>query len=146
MYLLQRQGWQRQAPVHKFLVQKGVEQQATPATQTQPQAKRKRPGSTRICAHAAQGFPLATRRRRTSRAHQGIEARSGGCLESNVYSPHRVRHAERPEAYEPQEASSEATLGRRCSLPRRAVRWHGRNESKADDLALVEYESHLSKL
>jgi hypothetical protein len=58
----------------KFFVQKGSSKEATPATQTQPQAKRKRPGSTRICAHAAQQFPLATRGRRTSRAHQGIEA------------------------------------------------------------------------
>ncbi|KAH8122714.1 hypothetical protein LI328DRAFT_170225 [Trichoderma asperelloides] len=58
---------------------------------------------------------------RTSRAHQGIEAVAAAA--SSLRPPpalHLVRHAGSPEACEPQEASSTATLGRRCSLPRRA--------------------------
>ncbi|GFP58343.1 hypothetical protein TASIC1_0010015400 [Trichoderma asperellum] len=75
---------------------------------------------------------------RTSRAHQGIEAVAAAA--SSLRPPpalHLVRHAGSPEACEPQEASSTATLGRRCSLPRRAVCWHGRHESKAGDLAFT---------
>ncbi|KAL6892356.1 hypothetical protein GGI43DRAFT_413830 [Trichoderma evansii] len=88
---------------------------------------------------------------RTSRAHQGIEAVAAAASSLTSTTPPLalplVRHAGSPEACEPQEASSTATLGRRCSLPRRAVCWHGRNESKAGDLAFAELcESHPSEM
>lgn len=94
---------------------------------------------------------------RISRAHQGIEAvaAAASSLTSTDTPPalHLVRHAGSPEACEPQEASSTATLGRRCSLPRRAVcwhwhwHWHGGNESKAGDLAFTQVcESHPSEM
>lgn len=129
---------------------RGRDRSSFAAAQTQQEAQpQKAPvPSRRDTAHMP---PSDSHWPRTSRAHQGIEAVAAAASSPASTTPppalHLVRHAGSPEACEPQETSSTATLGRRCSLPRCAVCWHGRNESKAGDLAFTEVcESHLSEM
>lgn len=103
MYLLQRQGWERQAPVHHSLTQKkgsrqellcGADSTRSPAT------KATVPGR-RDSAHTP---PSGSHWPRISRAHQGIEAvaAAASSLTSTDTPPalHLVRHAGSPEACE----------------------------------------------